>query len=340
MPLMADWANVLCDELDAYEADLAAACHLRPGMDGPEFEESLGLLLRWDQFRDLEQRFEGLGGSPIGSVASKIRQARTAMADRMEAIKRIIDSTLFEQFGHSRIDDEKAAEAYGKLLEELGNPDLIVATTNYDRSVETALLQLGHEVITGFSEETIRTPILEPTGLVKNRGSKTPVIHLHGAVGWYDSDGTVKDHRPDQPFVSNLGTPVVLYPDPEKDPTHDALVSELWAEFRTALESADSILVVGHSLHDPALVDSLNNVKTGLQKPLVISYLDEEGGRRVERSIRGSIGIELEFGPELRTNYELRRAVEYGQRPAFLNLGTSGSKPRAGNSEPGPIADD
>ena len=49
----------------------------------------------------------------------------------------------------------------------------------------------------------------------------------------------------------------MLYPDPEKDPTRDSLVRTLWDEFDTALDGATHVLVIGHSLHDPALVGRL-----------------------------------------------------------------------------------
>jgi hypothetical protein len=58
---MADWSNALCEALDSKERHLAAAVHLTSGMSGPEFEKTLGLLLRWEQMRYLEQRFEGAG---------------------------------------------------------------------------------------------------------------------------------------------------------------------------------------------------------------------------------------------------------------------------------------
>lgn len=71
LPLMADWSNALCEALDSKERDLAAAVHLKSGMSGPEFEQALGLLLRWEQMRYLEHRFEGLGGPTPNSTTSE-----------------------------------------------------------------------------------------------------------------------------------------------------------------------------------------------------------------------------------------------------------------------------
>lgn len=168
---------------------------------------------------------------------------------------RTINATLYDQFGQGRVVDASATAAYSALLNEhLGVTELVIATTNYDRSAEAALHGLGMAVDTGFRAPLGRTPILEPAGLVHEREGRTPVIHLHGAVGWYERGGRIEDHYGDQPYNASLGTPVVLYPDPEKDPTSDAMVSELWREFEHALGSAEHVLLLGHSLHDPALL--------------------------------------------------------------------------------------
>jgi hypothetical protein len=52
-------------------------------------------------------------------------------------------------------------------------------------------------------------------------------------------------------------TPAVPYPDPDKDPTREAGVQALWVEFEEALRSAGRILICGHSLNDPVLVETL-----------------------------------------------------------------------------------
>lgn len=293
MPLMSDWSDVLCTALDQQEANLASACHLTPGMDGPEFEENLGLLLRWQQVRHLEQRFQDLGGNQAGSHLEQMERARQNINRRMGIVMETVNATLYQQFGQDRVDDDLARAAYGGLLRELGNPDLIMATTNYDRSGESALAALGHQVDAGFRAQPHRTPLLEPAGLVSERDGKTPVIHLHGAVGWYEKDGAVAEMHADLPYNPSLGTPVVLYPDPDKDPTSDATVSQLWIEFDAAVDVAETILVIGHSLHDPALVRALNRLNG--KKPIVVSYVDGDP-EDIVRSIPRSTPVELRFG--------------------------------------------
>ncbi|HEY5054452.1 MAG TPA: hypothetical protein VII45_13705, partial [Solirubrobacterales bacterium] len=129
------------------------------------------------------------------------------------------------------------------------------------------------------------------------RVSRTPVIHLHGAVGWYEQAGAVSDHNADQNFNSSLGRPVVLYPDPDKDPTSDSTVKQLWTEFYAAVDLADAILVIGHSLHDPALVSAL--VGASESKPVAISNFNIEDIGKTESEVPRAIQVEIDFGPDI-----------------------------------------
>lgn len=297
MPLMADWSNALCAALDEQEASLAAACHLVPEMDGPEFERNLGLLLRYEQMRHLEERFQDLGGPQAGSHINKVVEARRNVGTRMATVMETINVSLYKQFDQRRVDEDKAAAAFRGLLRELREPDIIFATTNYDRAGETALANIGRDIDDGFRRRPGLTPTLDPAGLIENRGSKTPVIHLHGAVGWYEVDNAVSDHNADRDFNPSLGRPVVLYPDPDKDPTSDATVQQLWHEFDTAIDVADAILVIGHSLHDPALVQAL--AAAAESKPVVISFATEADAARIEGEVPQATSVELIFGPEI-----------------------------------------
>ena len=295
MPLMPDWSDALCEALDQRESGLAQACGLSPGASGSVFEENLGLVLRWHQVQDLAERFRDLGGPHPGSRTSDAEESRERVKRRLDAVLDTLNTTLYELFGLERIDDRRASEAYGTLLTDLSDPELVVATTNYDRSAEVALEALGHTVEAGFPAGTARTPVLQATGMIRNRGGKTVVIHLHGAVGWYERGGRVESHYGDQPYRSSLGAPVVLYPDPDKDPTGHAIVSQLWSEFREALDWSDHVLVLGHSLHDPALVRELRRVQSDTK--IAVSYIDDAVRIGAETQIPKAWPVYLEFGP-------------------------------------------
>jgi hypothetical protein len=292
---MPDWSDTLCEALDQQEPGLAQACQLTRGASGPLFEENLGLLLRWQQVRHLEERFAGLGGGQVGAAYNEQLTARQNTGRRMGIVLETLNRTLYEQFGLSRVDDEKARNAYGMLIQELTQPELIVATTNYDRSAEVALATGGNIVDSGFPAVVGRTPILQAAGLVRNRGARLVVLHLHGAVGWYERNGNVEDHYADQPYNATLGTPVVLYPDPEKDPTGDTVVSQLWMEFHEALEWSDHVLVLGHSLNDPALVRELQDASN---TQIAVSYRDDASAEEIINRLKGATPVRIDFGPE------------------------------------------
>jgi hypothetical protein len=258
---MADWAEALRRELNGRVPGLADAIGLRDGMSGEEFERALGTVLRWHDLWPLNEQFHGLGVDPIGRIPGVVKAAHQLEGERLREIMAGINVSLFSMFSAAKIDEDLAIDAYGNLLESLGSPDdLMVVTTNYDPAAEIALTGLGRRPDTGFDRPPGRAPILNPHGLVQSvrqRADAIGVLHLHGAVGWYENEGVVYEQHQDQPFNDTLGRPVVLYPDPNKDPTRDALVQALWEEFDEALDGATHVLVLGHSLHDPALVGKL-----------------------------------------------------------------------------------
>jgi hypothetical protein len=304
LPLMHEWANALCSALNVVEPNLAERCRLNEGMDGEGFEKALGELLRWEQTKYLNASFAGMTDAP-----GQFQDLDTQATERLSAVKLVINQTLYAQFGQQRVDYARATQAYLWLLEHFKVTNLVVATTNYDRSCEAALSALGKRPETGFRpEDSESLPTLSVKGLVREHASRldTPCLHLHGAVGWYQTDGIVYDYKAGHEFNETLGAPVVLYPDPDKDPTSDAHVAALWDEFRLALSDAERVLVLGHSLHDPALVEELRSAHPGR---LGVTHLpnasgEEEERARIEALLPGAIPLPMDFGPEPRV--ELR----------------------------------
>lgn len=83
-----------------------------------------------------------------------------------------------------------------------------------------------------------------------------------------------------------------------------------------AVDVADSILVTGHSLHDPALNRALGRVAPS--KPVVVSYFGSQEPGEVKAAISGARPIKVGFGPEIEADNELRSALEEFQRPAYI----------------------
>lgn len=87
-----------------------------------------------------------------------------------------------------------------------------------------------------------------------------PVLHLHGAVGWYlQRDGHVIHQYADHPYNPTLGVPLFLPPDPLKDPLTNPHVALIWDQFHRALAGATHVLLIRHSLNDPPLVRSIRD---------------------------------------------------------------------------------
>lgn len=108
--------------------------------------------------------------------------------------------------------------------------------------------------------------------------------------------GTSRTTPATSPTNRSLGDPVVLYPDPEKDPTGHDLVSDLWAELRQALEWSDHVLVLGHSLHDPALIRILREF-VGKTK-IAVTYADERDHDYAASAISNKVTtVQVIFGP-------------------------------------------
>lgn len=302
LPLMSEWSDALYVALNEAESNLASRCRLTPGLDSESFESALGELLRWEAVKYLNSQFAELTDNP-----AQFRTNDQQASVRLSLARKVIDETLYAQFGQERVDDAAARKAYGDLLGKLGVERLVLATTNYDRSCEAALSVLGKHPDAGFyPNDSESLPTLDVANLVAGawEGERTACLHLHGAVGWYQKDGIVYDFKAAHPFNETLGAPVVLYPDPEKDPTSDAHVAALWEEFRIALGLATHVLVVGHSLHDPALVKELRAAKV---ERMAVTYFagggdaEEAQRARIEQELPSAIPIAMEFGPVVKT---------------------------------------
>lgn len=297
MPLMRDWAGTLCEALDAEEPGLAQACGLDPEFDGPQFEEALGDLLIWNRMRPLEEKFEPLALNNFnGQPREKLRMARKNTSDRLVKIRSAVNGTLYRQFSHVAVDDARAVAAYGSLLKQLRKPDVAIATTNYDRSAESALLKLGYSVVNGFVGDPPGRKIFEPASLAEMRGKGVTLLHLHGAVGWYERNGEVVLDNADEDHDDSRGSPVVLYPERGKNPSENVIVAELWRELEFAVENARRVLVIGHSLHDQPLVDVLSGQRR--RQMLAVSCFDAGDQKRVKELLPEAVPFKLDFGPE------------------------------------------
>lgn len=286
LPLMADWSDALVSALNRSEPTLADTIGLRAGLSGEEFEETLGAFLRWTQTFDTIERFLRVGRvGPDTPISSEVHTWLAGAAKCSARIVRVINSSLWQEFGLNRVDDTKATDTYRQLFEALdalpgGSTQLFNATTNYDRLGEVALSDIGFTADLGARGKTGRTKRLDVEAIdAWGDPSTVPHLHLHGAVGWYrQPEGGITVHPADEEYDSSR-TPAVLYPDPDKDPLGDVEVGvhTLWQKLSEALDKATHVLVLGHSLHDRPLLDTLAQSSRDGARFAVCFHEDSDG---------------------------------------------------------------
>jgi hypothetical protein len=226
----------------------------------------------------------------------------------VQAVK-VIHETLFDLFGQDRISAIAARDAYGALFTRLAvEPQAFAyATTNYDVAGEVALGELGYRPYWG-EDKTLTGPATINVENVIDLPGHVPVLHLHGRVGWYrDQDGRVLSVSPNQRYNETQGTPALLLPDPNKDYAELLVVQSLWQQFRVALGQATRVLVLGHSLNDAALVQTLRGSISMQQVGVtVLRPHDADSTRaaqaaieRIQQLLPGAHVLPMDFGPQL-----------------------------------------
>lgn len=271
MPLMTDWANSLCTDLDQAEEGLADAIGLFPDLPGDKFEDFLGHFLALRAFSPQLKRLGRLGAEGLRAGNDWMGAWHPNFTRRSAEAVEVIHRNLYENFGHRRLSEVACSAAYMRVRQWFtaadGSTHLWFATTNYDPAIEVAFEHQGFQILDGFTASSrYASERLEPLGLTDTAlqsNSYLPLLHLHGAVGWYrDSDGSIRRYAADLPYNPTLGTPALLLPDSTKTINSLAGGEQLWVEFRRLLEEASHVVFLGHSLHDQHLVELVAEAST------------------------------------------------------------------------------
>lgn len=296
--MMGGWAASLVAEL-GYAASMLG---LRADMRGDEFEAALGRFIAFSEALKAVAPLHRLGrfDSILAADSSRIPNGVDSdtwlrLAEQnVTAIRRVLHTNLYEQFGQRRIDDEAAHRAYSKLHHQIRSafaPDSAVflahVTTNFDHAIEAAIGQAkGREVprrvLDGFGPAYGgRLEPWAPNLLTysRNGDDEAPVLHLHGAIGWYFTDDAagIRRSNTEDPFNPNL-TPALLLPDDKKNVARFAApLKEVWNQFLQLRNESTHILVLGHSLHDHHLVEALRESGKPVAVVLYAPNYDPEG---------------------------------------------------------------
>lgn len=266
IPAMAGWAEAIIDKCP----EEARAIGLSRGSDGEQFEATLGHFIHW------RANLEGVRCGPGTLSAPDADEGWFATASKVaNKLSEVVDASLLQLFGSEATDPTKAGSAYGPLLRQLPDTPCFI-TTNYDFAIEQALEHLGAGFFNGtyasFSESTARKVHLQDIC----SAPQVPVLHLHGAAGWYTNGSDViaansRRHCPE------AYTPAVLLPDSSKK-YESAYAANLRRQASSLFRDAERIIVIGHSLHDRLLTDLLR--EAAASSPIAVC-LNFSGGYEI-----------------------------------------------------------
>ncbi len=279
LPMMTSWATSLVGAMEGW----APALGISADMPGDKFEEALGRFLAFQRTVSLGEPYVQLGlNGPQGTnlqaahIEAWLVNAKVKCAD----LRKVIWRNLFECFGAGRVDDSRARTAYEGLHQQLRSVDgdgpecyIWHATTNFDTAIESAVEQLpGLRLVDGFIQRPGRRRDAFSANLltdsILDSTQNIPVLHLHGAVGWYiGGDGQLSRRPADEGYDERM-TPALLLPDNTKDAAgFDGPTALVWEQFVKLANQATHILVLGHSLHDAHIVNVLR------ESPAQIGYV-------------------------------------------------------------------
>jgi hypothetical protein len=230
-------------------------------LDGPEFERRLGAFLQaYRAMPRIERILNATATFP--NVQLHEQQIQTWFDNSRFALDQVVGGiykVAFEQFAQERVAVSYATMAYDSLFKALGidgSTRVVVATTNYDVIAENAIEEIGRRTDNG-SPRNPNLPV-RVDNLLEGGSYHVPVLHLHGCLGWYrrrDDDALIAFGG--SRYEPQMGTPVMVLPDPEKSYGDDPAIRSLWDQFGDALRAARRVLIMGHSLNDQLLVQRI-----------------------------------------------------------------------------------
>jgi hypothetical protein len=272
-PLMNSFMDLLEEELHEEARKVLARIYetykLPDGEKGRDLEVVLEALTRYEEHIKLYE-------TDLNFIQFVGRAANfNTFKSYVELIRETAIQLIFDHYGSVDADDSVAL--YSPFIETLlykqGTQFLPIFTTNYDPAVETYAEQVGIKLVDGFT--TGRRLVWKPdlfNEVGPERGQAIALFKLHGSTNWYYQDGEIVVYNglssPVVPGCENM----ILYPAQikpeliEREP-----FKTLYFYFEQYLTSAKITIIVGHSLRDKVLVETIRRaVRKNRQLSLIV----------------------------------------------------------------------
>jgi hypothetical protein len=243
-------------------------------MEAMEFERQLGRFFASARaFRDAQElmvntsHFAATLPAPLNAFTRpNIEDWHRQSTFKIDQVSEVVHETLYALFARPQFDPHRARQAYLELLNTIGigpgATNWVYATTNYDSVGDEALENDFHIEWGERRRRRVSEVIVDPDTLLDNVGSSVPILHLHGAIGWYRrsaGEGGQAIAVGNDSYQPGFGTPIVMLPDPNKVYDSDPVINSIWGQFNEALSRAMRVLVLGHSLNDDQILSAIVN---------------------------------------------------------------------------------
>lgn len=222
------------------------------------------LIQRLEQVRAIRSGLDILGQSSEG-VADHL-----ALADELRGYLDMFLIETCEQFDHVKVKTKLS-----KFVNLAHERNAYIFTTNYDRLVEVAATSINLPYSDGFKPASSH-PESRWNGLFE---TGVRLVKLHGSVNWYEEEGSESLFRlergyslPSHEYRLTHGTralrPLMIIPTLEKAVMRQPY-SGLLTQFSDALKDIDIFVVIGNSLRDDHLRNTVIERAPGLSIILV-----------------------------------------------------------------------
>jgi len=252
----------LDQELLGIFQQVRAACAPSEGVETVDIEVVL------DQLAACSESGETLRRDPnFGAVLFRRNPPQGEIETLLKQYRDLREILLDEVVRHYReVDKAAAARLYQPILvgmpQKLGAPTLPVFTLNYDLAVESATDALDVRLVDGVNRRPVVDRIWSAEHFHAFPGYKSTTIvlfKLHGSVSWCkDGEGTIREmvglDRDPRPLKH-----VLMYPSLRNKDLAGEPWSTAYGYLRACLSRAKVAVIIGTSLRDTQLVDTLKS---------------------------------------------------------------------------------